>query len=151
MRIDELPPVEIPGHRASGLGSDDHPMRIMSRRAAGLAPGGWDAEARGRVETTFDELSSEWHTRTSAQRTAVVIDALDRGGVTGGGVTGGGVAIEVGSGIGNYSGLLAKRFGTVAAVDEVSIGSSESNTSAVLQAQAEALSKLAGAVAGAVP
>jgi Methyltransferase domain len=112
LRIDELPPVEIPGHRASGLGSDDHPMRIMTRRAAGLAPGGWDAEARGRVETTFDELSSEWHTRTSAQRTTVVIDALDRGGVTGGRV-----AIEVGSGIGNYSGLLAVRFGTVAAVD----------------------------------
>jgi SAM-dependent methyltransferase len=112
LRIDELPPVEIPGHRASGLGSDDHPMRIMTRRAAGLAAGGWDAEARGRVETIFDELSSEWHTRTSAQRTAVVIDALDRGEVTGGEV-----AIEVGSGIGNYSGLLAERFGTVAAVD----------------------------------
>jgi hypothetical protein len=26
--IEELPAVEIPGHRASGLGSDDHPMRI---------------------------------------------------------------------------------------------------------------------------
>lgn len=110
--IDELPPVEIPGHRASGLGSEDHPMRIMTRRAAGLAPDGWDADARGRVEALFDELSSEWHTRTSPQRTAVVVDALDRGGVTGGAV-----AIEVGSGIGNYSGLLAERFRTVAAVD----------------------------------
>jgi SAM-dependent methyltransferase len=110
--IEELPGVEIPGHRASGLGSDDHPMRIMTRRAAGLAPGGWDAAARGQVETLFDELSREWHTRTSPQRTAVVLDALDRGGVAGGGV-----AIEVGSGIGNYSPLLAERFGTVAAVD----------------------------------
>jgi SAM-dependent methyltransferase len=110
--IEELPPVEIPGHRASGLGSDDHPMRIMTRRAAGLAPGGWDAEARGQVETVFDELSREWHTRTSPQRTAVLVDALDRGGVTGGGP-----AVELGSGIGNYSGLLAERFRTVAAVD----------------------------------
>jgi SAM-dependent methyltransferase len=110
--IEELPAVEIPGHRASGLGSDDHPMRIMTRRAAGLTPGGWDAAARGQVETLFDELSCEWHTRTSPQRTAVVLDALDRGGVAGGGV-----AIEVGSGIGNYSQLLAERFGTVAAVD----------------------------------
>ncbi|MGH9230683.1 MAG: class I SAM-dependent methyltransferase [Acidimicrobiales bacterium] len=110
--IEELPAVEIPGHRASGLGSDDHPMRIMTRRAAGLIPGGWDAEARGRVEVLFDELSSEWHTRTSPQRTAVVTDALDRGGVTGGRV-----AIEVGSGIGNYSSLLAERFRTVAAID----------------------------------
>jgi SAM-dependent methyltransferase len=109
--IEELPGVEIPGHRASGLGSDDHPMRIMTRRAAGLAPGGWDAAARVQVETLFDELSREWHSRTSPQRTAVVLDALDRGGVAGG------VAIEVGSGIGNYSALLAERFGTVAAVD----------------------------------
>jgi hypothetical protein len=80
--IEELPAVEIPGHRASGLGSDDHPMRIMTRRAAGLVPGGWDADARGQVETLFDEtlfdeLSREWHTRTSPQRTAVVLDALD--------------------------------------------------------------------------
>jgi SAM-dependent methyltransferase len=110
--IEELPGVEIPGHRASGLGSDDHPMRIMTRRAAGLTPGGWDAAARGQVETLFDELSHEWHTRTSPQRTAVVLDALDRGGVAGGGV-----AIEVGSGIGNYSALLAERFATVVAVD----------------------------------
>ncbi len=110
--IEELPPVEIPGHRASGLGSDDHPMRIMTRRAAGLAPGGWDAEARGQVETVFDELSREWHTRTSPQRTAVVVDALDRGGVTRGGL-----AVDLGSGIGNYSALLAERFRTVAAVD----------------------------------
>ncbi|HEY6415920.1 MAG TPA: methyltransferase domain-containing protein, partial [Acidimicrobiales bacterium] len=110
--IEVLPAVEIAGHRASGLGSDDHPMRIMTRRAAGLAPGGWDAKARGQVETIFDELSREWHTRTSPQRTAVVVDALDRGGVHGGAV-----AIEVGSGIGNHSVLLAERFGTVAAVD----------------------------------
>jgi SAM-dependent methyltransferase len=110
--IEELPPVEIPGHRASGLGSDEHPMRIMTRRAAGLAPGGWDAEARSRVENVFDELSGEWHTRTSPQRTAVVVDALDRGGVAGGRL-----AVEVGSGIGNYSALLAERFRTVAAVD----------------------------------
>ena len=110
--IEELSPVEIPGHRASGLGSDEHPMRIMTRRAAGLAPGGWDAEARSRVENVFDELSGEWHTRTSPQRTAVVVDALDRGGVAGGRL-----AVEVGSGIGNYSVLLAERFRTVAAVD----------------------------------
>ncbi|MGH9290652.1 MAG: methyltransferase domain-containing protein, partial [Acidimicrobiales bacterium] len=110
--IEELPPVAIPGHRASGLGSDDHPMRIMTRRAAGLAPGGWDAEARGQVEALFDELSGEWHTRTSPQRRAVVVDALDRGGVTGGRL-----AVELGSGIGNYSSLLAERFHTVGAVD----------------------------------
>jgi SAM-dependent methyltransferase len=110
--IVELPPVEIPGHRSSGLGSDDHPMRVMTRRAAGLAGEGWDPEARAAVGWAFDELADEWHTRTSPERTAVVLDALDRGGVTGGAV-----AVEVGSGIGTYSPLLAARFTLTAAVD----------------------------------
>jgi hypothetical protein len=56
--IQELPAVEIPGHRASGLGSDDHPMRVMTRRAAGLVPGGWDAEARGQEVAAV--LPGEW-------------------------------------------------------------------------------------------
>ena len=30
-----LSPLDIPGHESSGLGSPDHPMRIMTRRAAG--------------------------------------------------------------------------------------------------------------------
>lgn len=110
--VRELPAVEVPGHRVSGLGTPDHPMRIMTRRAAGLDGGGWDAEARAQVESLFDSLAPEWHTRTSEARTAVVRDALDRGAVTGGAV-----AVEVGSGIGTYSTLLAERFGLVAAVD----------------------------------
>ncbi len=55
--IEELPPIEIPGHRSSGLGSDDHPMRIMTRRAAGLTSGGWNAEARENVSSYFDQLA----------------------------------------------------------------------------------------------
>jgi hypothetical protein len=110
--IVELPPVEIPGHRSSGQGSDDHPMRVLTRRAAGLAREGWDPDAREAVAWLFDELADGWHTRTSPERTAVVLDALDRGGVTGGAV-----AVEVGSGIGTYSPLLAARFTLTAAVD----------------------------------
>ena len=110
--LEELPPIEIPGHRSSGLGSDDHPMRIMTRRAAGLTGGGWDAEGREKVSSYFDQLATEWHTRTSPARDAVLLDALDRGGVTGGDV-----AIEVGSGIGAYSALLGERFARVLAVD----------------------------------
>jgi Methyltransferase domain len=110
--LEELPPIEIPGHRSSGLGSDDHPMRIMTRRAAGLTGGGWNAEAREDVSSYFDRLAAEWHTRTSPARDAVVLDALDRGGVTGGDV-----AIEIGSGIGAYSALLGERFSRVLAID----------------------------------
>jgi SAM-dependent methyltransferase len=110
--LKELPPIAIPDHRSSGLGSDDHPMRIMTRRAAGLTGHGWDGQAREKVSSYFDQLATEWHTRSSPARDAVLLDALDRGGVTGGDVV-----IEVGSGIGAYSALLGKRFLRVLAVD----------------------------------
>ena len=115
MVIQELPPVSIGGHRSSGMGGPDHPMRIATRRAAGLDAGGWTAELRDQVADFFDELAHEWHTRSSPERMAVVMDALTRGldpfDVPGG------IAVEVGSGIGTYSSLLAERFTTVVAVD----------------------------------
>jgi ubiquinone/menaquinone biosynthesis C-methylase UbiE len=101
---------------SSGLGSPDHPMRIVTRKAAGLAPGGWTPETRSLVSNVFDSLASEWHTRTSPQREAVVRDALERGiGVRPDGARG--IAIEVGSGIGTHSDLLASWFDPVVAVD----------------------------------
>jgi methyltransferase family protein len=115
MPIEYLPPVAIEGHQPSGVGGPDHPMRIATRRAAGLDAGGWTRELRREVGEFFDTLSSEWHTRTSPQRTAVVMDALERG--LGRQVPRVGVAVEVGSGIGTYSGLLAQRFATVLAID----------------------------------
>jgi ubiquinone/menaquinone biosynthesis C-methylase UbiE len=90
-------------------------MRIATRRAAGFEPDGWTPELRDRVETYFDELAGEWHTRSSPERTAVVLDALTRG--LDPLDPPAGVAVEVGSGIGAYSGLLAERFTTVLAVD----------------------------------
>jgi hypothetical protein len=105
----------IESHQPSGAGGPDHPMRIATRRAAGLESGGWTAELRDDVEGYFDDLAAEWHTRTSPGRTAIVMDALSRGlGVPQAPY---GVAVEVGSGIGTYSGLLAKRFTTVVAID----------------------------------
>jgi SAM-dependent methyltransferase len=108
----ELPGVDVPGHAPSGLGGDDHPMRIMTRRAAGLLAPPWDDVARQEVAAFFDDLAPEWHTRSSPERTAVVEDALQRGDVGGGTL-----ALEVGSGIGAYSGMLAARFGTVLALE----------------------------------
>ena len=113
--IEHLPPVSIEGHQSSGTGGPDHPMRIATRRAAGLDPCGWTGELRGQVEEFFDGLAGEWHTRSSPQRTAIVNDALARGldplGVAAG------LAVEVGSGIGTYSPLLAERFPAVLAID----------------------------------
>jgi ubiquinone/menaquinone biosynthesis C-methylase UbiE len=90
-------------------------MRIVTRRAAGLDAGGWTGELRDQVEDYFDGLAGEWHTRTSPQRTAVVMDALSRG--LGTIDSPGGLAVEVGSGIGAYSNLLAERFAIVLAID----------------------------------
>jgi SAM-dependent methyltransferase len=90
-------------------------MRIATRRAAGLDAGGWTSELRGQVKDYFSGLAPEWHTRTSPERTAVVVDALSRGlGAIG---SRAGVVVEVGSRIGTYSHLLAERFATVLAID----------------------------------
>jgi hypothetical protein len=115
MGIQYLPPVAIEGHHSSGTGGPDHPMRIATRRAAGLEQGGWTGELRTEVAEFFDGLAGEWHTRTSPERTAVVRDALERGLAAVG--SPGDLAVEVGSGIGTYSSLLAERFRTVLGID----------------------------------
>lgn len=109
-----LPATAIEGHRPSNLGNDDHPMRIMTRRAAGLHPGGWDGAARAEVAAYFDGLAPEWHTRTSPERDAVVADALARGLPAG---TAGDVCVELGSGIGAYTPMLATRWRRVIATE----------------------------------
>lgn len=90
-------------------------MRRMTRRIAGLEAGEWDPEALGLVVRTFDGLAPEWHTRVSAERTAVVEDALIRGldPLLGSHTLG----VEVGSGLGNYTPLLTQRLETVLAVE----------------------------------
>jgi ubiquinone/menaquinone biosynthesis C-methylase UbiE len=110
-----LPPVAIDGHHSSGMGGPEHPMRIATRRAAGLDPGGWTGALRHQVEEYFDAVAGEWHTRISPQRMAVVTDALSRG-LDAMDVPAG-FAVEVGSGIGTYSNLLAERFSRVVAID----------------------------------
>lgn len=112
--LTELSPVAIEGHRSSGLGDPGHPMRIMTRRAAGLHPDGWDDAARAEVAAFFDGMASEWHTRTSPERDAVLADALERGLPRG---SRGDVCVELGSGIGAYTPRLAERWGRVLAVE----------------------------------
>ncbi len=111
--LTELPPIQIEGHTSSGLGSPDHPMRIMTRRAAGLVGEPWDDDARAEVAGFFDGLAPEWHTRTGPARDAVVADALERGV----GEARGDVCVELGSGIGAYTPALAKRWDRVLATE----------------------------------
>ena len=112
-RIEQLPAVVLEGHEPSNPMGADHPMRTMTRRAAGLEFPPWDQAARTEVATLFDTLASEWHTRDTAPRAAVVADALRRGEVE----DGSGLALELGSGIGTYTGMLADRFAGVLAVE----------------------------------
>jgi len=112
--IEALPPVAIEGHEPSVAAGADHPMRQVTRRAAGLDDGGWTGETRAQVTQTFDELAGDWHTRVTPQRNAVVADALARG-LPAGRLDG--LAVEVGSGIGTYTAMLAERFDVVVAVD----------------------------------
>ena len=90
-------------------------MRLVTRRAAGLHPGGWTEELRSHVRGYFDDLAAEWHTRASPQRTAVVMDALVRG--LDAFALPVGPVVELGSGTGTYSSLLAERCPTVLAID----------------------------------
>ena len=90
-------------------------MREATRRAAGFLAGGWTGELRDEVQGYFDNLAGEWHTRSSPERTAVVVDALVRG--LDPLESAGGVAVELGSGTGTYSSLLAERFRAVLAID----------------------------------
>jgi SAM-dependent methyltransferase len=90
-------------------------MRVMTRRIAGLEPGGWDSDSERFVTDTFDSLAAEWHTRTSPETTAVVEDALERG--LDRLAERNRLAIEVGSGIGTYSPLLTPRFERVVSFD----------------------------------
>lgn len=110
--IDRLPDLEIPGHTPSQPDGADHPMRVMTRRAAGLEGPPWDASARAEVATLFDGLAPEWHTRTSPERAQVVLDALERGAPGGAGTV-----LELGSGTGTYTAALAERWDRVVAVD----------------------------------
>jgi SAM-dependent methyltransferase len=113
--IKHLPPITIEGHQVSSPGTLDHPLRVATRRAAGLEGSGWTGDLAGDVKKYFDDIADEWHTRTSPGRTEIVVDALTRGlGATG---IPQGLAVEVGSGIGTYSALLAERFRDVMAVE----------------------------------
>lgn len=108
-----LSPLDLPGHRPSVPGAnEDHPMRVMTRRAAGLVGPPWDHRAAREVAGLFNGLAPQWHTRESGDRTAIVEDALERGldalrnpsrGLAS-------TALELGSGLGTYSGAIAGRF-----------------------------------------
>lgn len=104
------PVVPVRRERAAGI-NDDHPMRQVTRQvAAGAA--GWDDDRRRKVAELFDDLAPVWHTREVPGRYDALEDALDRGEVPTDRPT-----LELGSGTGLATPMLAERFGRLVAVD----------------------------------
>ncbi len=108
--IEHLPRV-IEATPKSGIGGPDHPIRVVTRQIA-FEAGAWTKERAEKVAQVFDGLAPDWHERHRPGRLDPLRDALDRGGVAGAGI-----AIEVGSGTGFATALVAERFDRVLAVD----------------------------------
>ncbi|MBO0713745.1 MAG: class I SAM-dependent methyltransferase [Acidimicrobiales bacterium] len=104
---------ETPDPFPPGLtpGGPDHPMRQVTRDVA-FEPSSWTSEAAAEVTARFDELAPDWHTRTDPARYVSLLDALERGGPIPSGP-----CLEVGSGTGAATGVLAARFARVVSVD----------------------------------
>ncbi|NDH83700.1 MAG: methyltransferase domain-containing protein [Acidimicrobiia bacterium] len=71
----------------------------------------WDFSRREKVRELFDGMAAEWSSRSTPEREASILDALDRGGLAGDTV------IELGSGTGLGTGHLIERFDDVVALD----------------------------------
>lgn len=111
MSLRELDRLDPPVTDPSGPGGPDHPMRKVTLQVA-FDPDGWTPERRTKVAGLFDSLAPEWHTRDGPGRHAPLVDALDRGEVPGDGL-----CLELGSGVGITTALLAERFDVVHALD----------------------------------
>jgi SAM-dependent methyltransferase len=89
----------------------DHPMRVLTRSVAFGEP--WTRADADRVGTVFDALAEEWSVRhVDDTKAAPVLDALDRGHVPTGGRW-----LELGSGTGAGTLLLAGEVGSLVATD----------------------------------
>jgi SAM-dependent methyltransferase len=109
-------PVAVPVRQEREPGGyDDHPMRKVTRETA-FDPGSWTDDRKAEVAALFDQQAPEWHTREVPGRYDALADALDRGDVPTDGP-----ALELGSGTGLSTPLLAARFPRLIAAD-LSIG-----------------------------
>ena len=109
--IDQLPRVITAQPKSGGIGGPDHPIRAVTRSIA-FDPSAWTRERAEKVTQVFDALAPSWHERSRPSRLDAFRDALDRGGVPTSGL-----CIELGSGTGIATPILAERFDHVLAID----------------------------------
>ncbi len=109
-------------------------MQEVTRQIA--LEGGWTAERAERIRQLFDGLAPEWHTRGGPERAAPVEDMLARGGIGRDGR-----CLEVGSGTGLQTPLLAAHFREVVSIDISAemLGRSPRGPAALVRADTAAL------------
>lgn len=107
--LERLPPIEPDNVPREGAAGPDHPMRRVTREVA--FERGWSKARAAKVSQLFDDLAPEWHTRGGPERDRVVADALARGGIDEP------LCLEVGSGTGFGTSILAGHFERVIALD----------------------------------
>jgi SAM-dependent methyltransferase len=111
MGLEHLPAIVPVRHEREAGANADHPMRQVTRQVA-FEPDGWTPERRASVAELFDGLAPEWHTREVPGRYDALNDALERGDVPTDGPT-----LELGSGTGLSTPLLAEHFPGLIAAD----------------------------------
>ncbi|MGW3353406.1 class I SAM-dependent methyltransferase [Nonomuraea rubra] len=109
MAITFLPPAVSPPPRKPVLENVPE-LQALARQVA--IEGGWSPDLAQVVQALFDAQAATWNAEHSVGRFDPVEDALRRGGVQAGGV-----CLEVGSGTGQITTLLAGHFGAVVCID----------------------------------
>lgn len=87
----------------------ESPMRKVTESVA--FDDAWDDTRRDKVRDLFDGMAAEWSTRFTKERDESIIDALERGGLTGDKV------VELGAGTGAGTTHLIERFDDVLTLD----------------------------------
>ncbi len=116
--IEVLPRVIAEAPDRPAIAGPNHPIRIATQEIA-TQEGAWTPERAANVAKLFDGLAPEWNSRGTADKMEPLIDALDRGGVSGKDEekAGGNLCIEIGSGTGAGTRHLVGRFGCLIALD----------------------------------
>lgn len=100
-----------PGAGRPDVDGAQHPIRSLTRDIA-FEPGAWTPARSAETAARFDELAPEWDARFHPGRLDPLTDALARGDLLPAGI-----CLELGSGTGRATELVAAHFTTVVAVD----------------------------------
>lgn len=109
--IEQLPPHESATAPPANEGTDPPPIRKVTRQVA--FEGRWDRDRAHKIAALFDGMAHDWAARSvDPGRSAPVVDALDRGGLDRRGRW-----IELGSGTGAGTAILAPHVPDLVAFD----------------------------------